>query len=140
MAAAMWGPSWAGQNVCYYCNNMAVVYAGNKGTVRDPQLMCLLRTLFFFCASFRMEITVHHIAGALNTLVDALSRNNFLSSLNPQVAPLPTPIPAELQELLFNRTLRWTSPSWTRQFLGNLSHHRPKPPTYASALRRFLPF
>ena len=98
LAAAVRGPSWAGQKIRCYCDNMAVVYAVNKGVARDPQLMRLLRTLFFFCASFRMEITARHIAGVLNISADALSSNNYalFSSLNPQADSLPTLIPAEL--------------------------------------------
>ena len=132
IAVAVWGHHWAGQRICCLCDNMAVVFAINKGSARDPQLMRLLRILFFFCAHYRTTITARHIAGVLNSSADALSRNNLslFLSLNPQASPQPTAIPADLQLLLFNQSLRWTSPSWTRLFSSTLEsvlHPQPGP-------------
>lgn len=134
MAVAVWGPYWTGQRIRCQCDNMAVVFSVNRGTARDPQLMRLLRTLFFFCALHRITVSACHIAGVLNASADALSRNNLplFLSLNPQASSQPSVIPADLQELLFNQALRWTSPSWTRRFnsfLGSVSHPPPVPAT-----------
>ena len=134
IAVAVWGHCWAGQRICCRCDNMAVVFAVNKGSARDPQLMRLLRTLFFFCAYHRTTITARHIAGALNLSADALSRDNpsLFFSLNPQASPQPTAIPHDLQQLLLNQGLRWTSPNWTRLFSSTLEsvlHPQPVPAT-----------
>ena len=107
VAVALWGHTWKGRRICCYCNNIAVVFALNKGSARDQQLMHLLRALFFFCAIQHISLSAQHIAGATNDSADALSCNNlalFLST-NPQVAPQPSLIPWELLELVFNRSL-----------------------------------
>ena len=122
VAIALWGHTWKGSRVCCYCDNIAVVFALNKGSARDPQLMRLLRALFFFCAIQDISLSAGHIAGALNDAADALSRNNlvlFLST-HPQMAPQPSLIPQELLELVFNRSLLWTSPTWTKLFMDIL--------------------
>ena len=131
-AVAIWGLDWAGQRVCCMCDNMAVVFAINKGSARDPHLMRLLRTLFFFCAHYECSISARHIAGVRNTSADALSRNLLLlfSSINPQASVQPTAIGADLRELLLNQSLRWTSPTWTVLFsstLRTVSHPQPEP-------------
>ena len=122
LAVALWGPQWAGTKVCCWCDNSAVVWAINKGSARDPKLMRLLRTLCFFCAVYKVILTVCHLPGVHNSSADALSRNNtkLFLALNPQASPLPTLIPSELQELVFNRALLWTSLNWTRLFNATL--------------------
>ena len=106
----------AGTKVCCWCDNSAVVWAVNKGSARDPKLMSLLRSLCFFCAVYKVILTARQLPGVRNSSADALSRNNtkLFFALNPQTSPLPTLIPSELQELMFNRALLWTSPNWTR--------------------------
>ena len=55
--------------------------------------MHLLRSLWFFVATFDIHIVTEHIAGTNNGRADMLSRNHvtqFLCS-NPQATPLPTP-------------------------------------------------
>ena len=36
VAVALWGHLWRGTRVCCYCDNIAVVFALNKGSARDP--------------------------------------------------------------------------------------------------------
>ena len=108
VAATLWGPQWAGKHVQCLCDNMAVVTAVNKGAAKDPTLSHLLRTLTLITAILDI-----HITGVQNASADALSRNQvqLVFSLNPQASPFPAIIPPELRELVFNRSLRWTSPS-----------------------------
>ena len=122
-AITIWGSGWAGQRICCLCDNMAVVFAVNKGSARDPQIMRLLRTPFF-CAHYNCTVSACHIAGAKNTSADALSRNNLrlFFSLNLQASHQPTAISANLRELLLDQSLRWTSPSWTRLFNTSLEN------------------
>ena len=70
--------------VTIYSDYMAIVYAINKGSARDPQLMWLLRTLFV-CATCNVAIATLHIPGEQNVSADALSRNNMhtFHALNP---------------------------------------------------------
>ena len=77
VAVALWGPLWAGLKVQCLCDNIAVVYAVNKGTAKDPQLRRLLHILAFWCAMFNIVLVAQHIPGAQNTSADALSRNNY---------------------------------------------------------------
>ena len=118
VAVAVWGHLWKGHRICCYCDNIAVVFALNKGSARDPHLMRLLRTLFFFSAVHDITLSARHIAGVLNDSADALSRDNLslFFSINPQARPQPSLVPRELLELVFNRNLLWTSPTWTRLF------------------------
>ena len=116
MAVILWGPYWADKSVLCLCDNTAVVAALNKRTARDPTLAGLLRTLAFAAATLDITIRAQHLPGVQNTSADALSRNNLpvFFSLNPQASPVPAIVPPELKELVFNRSLQWTSPSWTR--------------------------
>ncbi len=126
---AIWGHLWRGRRICCYCDNMAVVYALNKGSARDPQLMRLLRSLCFFCAAHSIAISARHIAGTLNDSADALSRNNLsrFFSTNPQALPHPCPVQQELLDLVFNHKLLWTSPTWTKLFAAILKGASPPP-------------
>ena len=112
-----------------FCNNQAVVCALNKSSAKDPQLMRLLRSLFFFCASYNISVSACHIPGAHNSPADALSRDHIplFHSLQPHASPLSSPIPDALSELVLNRALRWTSSSWTRLFEDILNHVSPQP-------------
>ena len=89
IAVAVWGPYWSGQRICCYCVNSVVVFAVNEGATRDPQLMWLMRALYYFCASYNVTISVRHILRVLNTSAYALSRCNLPTflALNPQASP-----------------------------------------------------
>ena len=86
-----------------------MVYTINKGSARNPHLMQILRTLYFFCAAFDLTVIAQHIPGTLNSSTDALSHNNLalFFSLHPQTSP-PTPISQDLRNLTLTSALLWT--------------------------------
>ena len=91
--------------------------------------MRLLRALFFFCAVHDVSLCAQHIAGVSNNSADVLSRNNLsrFFSVNPQALPYPSLVPQELLELVLNRGLLWTSPTWTTLFVTTLRAVLPPP-------------
>ena len=129
VAAAVWGRLWGGLCVHFHSDNQAVVAALNSRTTRDPQLMHLLRCLFFFEAHFRFEHQAHHLPGKMNKLADALSRDRVSNfrSLSPQAARLPTPTPMSLVDLLSDLALTWTSQRWKALFRTTLREVWPAP-------------
>ena len=130
VSAAVWGHRWSRVRVCFRSDNLATVAALNSRRVRDPQLMHLLRCLFFFEAYFKFNHSALHVAGRANQAADALSRNNvsgFFSSV-PQASPRPTPIPEPLLVMLFDHSLTWTSPCWRALFSDTFRTVLPAPP------------
>ena len=128
VAAALWGRAWHGTRVQFISDNQAVVGVLNTRSARDPQLMHLLRCLFFFQALFRFELRAEHVPGRQNAAADALSRNRveLFRSLFPQAPATPTPIPVPLVEMLLDHTLNWTSPRWRSLLRGCLSEVWPR--------------
>ena len=83
-------------------------------TSKEPDLMHLLRCLFFFEAWYSFQISSSHIAGEANTLADAISRNNMVSVmqvLGPGISSHSS-LSLNLIDLLINAkpdcTIRWT--------------------------------
>ena len=105
---ALWGPLWAGAKVRCLCNNIAVVFAVNKGTAKDPQIRRLLHILAFWCAMFNVTLVAQRVPGSKNVSADALSCNKYtlFCVLNPQADPVPVGVPVCLQEITLNQFLR----------------------------------
>ena len=101
-----------------HCDNEAVVQVVNKGCCKDPDLMHLLRTLFFIAAHYEITVQAVHIAGKENTGADAISRNKmalfFIQA--PAADRIPTSIPHPLLDLVIHRRPDWTSQSWSQLF------------------------
>ena len=76
-AVATWCRFLANKKVLLYCDNESVTYIVNSGTSRDPEIMKLMRTLFFICASHNIEFKCQHIPGKLNIGSDHLSRDRI---------------------------------------------------------------
>ena len=77
LACAVWGRRWVGQVVRVSCDNTGTVAVVNSGYSRSPQIMHLLRCLFFIRAHFQLEMWACHIPGVQNIIADAISRNNM---------------------------------------------------------------
>ena len=52
MGCAVWGPQFAGHTTLFQCDNLGLVVAINKGSSKDKIVMHLLRSLWFFVATF----------------------------------------------------------------------------------------
>ena len=130
-AAAVWGPSWAGQHVRCYCDNMSVVASLIKGSSREPSgvVMHLLRTLTFFSASFRFTLQAKHVAGAANGPADSLSRNNMPSFFSqvPLASKEASRIPDDLWALLVLEQPDWLSERWRTLFCSFFRTVSPPP-------------
>ena len=101
-----------------HSDNEAVVAVINTGYSKDPQMMHLIRCLFFILAAWDISLYACHIPGVLNTVADAISRDNIplLFSKVPDADRTPTPVPPNLVELLLTRQPDWTHPTWKRLF------------------------
>ena len=118
MACVIWGRAWRGQVVHVHSDNEAVVAVINAGYSKDPQMMHLIRCLFFVLAAWDISLYACHIPGVLNTVADAISRDNIplLFSKVPDADPLPVPVPTNLVKLLMTLQPDWTLPSWRQLF------------------------
>ena len=115
MGVALWGRRWSGNSVVCRCDNAAVVAILKSGWCKDELAMHLLRSLFFWLATFQVTIVGEHIPGCHNGPADALSRNNVSSFISqvPQAHQQPSDVHQELIELLLTHRPDWMSQSWT---------------------------
>ena len=118
LACALWGPQWQGSSMVIHCDNMGAVAVVNTGSGKVPQIMHLLRCLFFIRAHFTLSVRAVHVPGVENGWADAISRNmlsNFFSQV-PGAINRCQPIPPSLLDLLVGQQLDWTSTAWTQLF------------------------
>ena len=118
LAITTWGPAWRGSHLHCLCDNEAVVSIVGSRYSGNPDLMHLLRCLFFFEAYYKMHITASHIPGTANILADNLSRNRLSLFLlqAPHMSKTPVPLPLMALDLLLNPELDWSSPAWINLF------------------------
>lgn len=91
-ACFTWGHLFAGKRIMLYCDNETVVQIVNIGKAKNPEMMKLVRLLFFKCAHLNFDLKLKHIPGLSNTDADNLSRlriNKFLAD-NAAADPFPT--------------------------------------------------
>ena len=117
-AAAVWGPYWSKQHVCFNSDNLAVVSILNSNTSRDTHLCHLLRTMFFYSARYSFTYSAKHLPGRENSAANALSRNNL--HLFPSFTQATqTQVPPHTLELLLDLSLDWGSRPWTSRFVAS---------------------
>ena len=118
LACAVWGREWNKRQVVVHCDNEAAVVVLNSGYSRDPHIMHLLRALFFIKAWYQIDMTVCHISGKVNTVADAISRDNLalLHLQVPSADPRPVEIPCRLLQVLVEQQPDWTSVDWVHLF------------------------
>ena len=75
LACTVWGHFWQGQTVVVNCDNTGVMAVANLGYSKAPQIMHLLRCLFFIRALYQFSVHVVYIEGDKKTWADAISRN-----------------------------------------------------------------
>ena len=77
LAVATWGSQWQGQRIVMHCDNMCVVECINHGASRSPDLMRLIRNMFYVCAQYGVEVTARYVNTHCNDIADSLSRLQF---------------------------------------------------------------
>ena len=114
VAFAVWGPSWATKSVTVHCNNEGAVAVINLGYSRIPQIMHMLRCLFFIQAYYQINLWAVHIPGRENDLADVISHNNLslLFTQVPQAASQRLIVPQMLLSVVLERQPDWTSVDW----------------------------
>ena len=69
-----WGQYWAGQKICIYCDNQAVVCVLTTGRTKDAILASIARNIQLEIAQFDINLKTVHITGKNNQIADCLSR------------------------------------------------------------------
>ena len=96
MAVHTWGVLWQRQKILFNCDNQNVVGIWEKGSTKSPEIMALVRLLYFCAARHNIHVCVQHIPGNSNNIADAISRfqNAHFKELAPEAEALPENIPA----------------------------------------------
>jgi len=97
----VWGPQWISKRIVVYCDNEAVVEMLGAGYSKEPNLMQLLRCVFFVTAFFESSLRPVNIIGSSNVVADAISRNNLalFCSQVPEALPASVNLPPVLVDL-----------------------------------------
>ena len=97
--------------VTFHFDNTAAVSVINSGYSRVPNIILVLRCLFFMRAHFQLEAWAVHTPGVENGRADAISQNNMCSfrSQVPIARDCRVPIPPALIALLAEQQPDWTS-------------------------------
>jgi hypothetical protein len=75
LAARTWGPGWPGKKIIFHTDCQGMMYACGSMSSPDSSVQALLRCLSTTAAICGFDFRVQHIAGADNTIADALSRD-----------------------------------------------------------------
>ena len=75
ISCATWGPLLVRKSVLFQCDNTVVVAAVSKSSAKEPVVMHLLRSMWFFVAHFDISISIEQISGVCNGVADMLSRD-----------------------------------------------------------------
>ena len=85
------GHYWRQKKVLFHCDNQSVCDIWRRGSSRPPEVMALVRMLYFCAAKFDINVMIVHIAGSNNKIADAPS--HFQATRFHQLAPLAAPHP-----------------------------------------------
>ena len=100
MAVNTWGNWWQRRKILIYCDNQTVVNVWEKGTCKSPEIMALVRMIYFCAAHNNFNVCVQHIPGVRNDIADALScfQHHRFRRMAPKANPHPDVIPAWPQQ------------------------------------------
>ena len=111
LAVAMWGNKWQGKTVRCQCDNAAVVAMLRSGWCKKEHAMHLIRSLYFFQASYNVRLVAEHIRGIENVLAAQNNHCKFLSDMS-SAQQVPDKIHPQLMQVLVFQQPDWTSKPW----------------------------
>lgn len=77
VALELWGDCLANRRVCFWTDNMGVVFCVNKLTSASLPVLSLLRRMVLRCLLLNVSFRARHVPGVRNCAADALSRFQF---------------------------------------------------------------
>lgn len=94
----LWGKEFQGKRLLFHCDNLAVVNIWSAQSCKSPEIMAVLRKLFYIAAQHEFTVHIKHIPGVNNVLADCLSRSQISKffTLAPLASSHPTEVPDEL--------------------------------------------
>ncbi|WAR22977.1 LOW QUALITY PROTEIN: hypothetical protein MAR_036646, partial [Mya arenaria] len=103
LAVTMFGHLWQNINICFICDNMAVVYCLNKQSSKDKTMMKLIRNIVLSALENNFCFQAKHISTKKNTICDLLSRLQVQEALAlaPHLNKTPLPLPIKMSPLAF---------------------------------------
>ena len=118
LGCAAWGHNWRGHRVVCHCDNQVVVSCLRSRTSKHKGIMHLVCCLVFVEATLGIFWVPTYINTKANHLADDLSQNDLRSFLSkvPAADRTPTPISAQLLQLLLDPHADWTCPTWRPRF------------------------
>ena len=96
VAFEIWGYLFKRKQILFNTDNFIICNLWKSLAPKTPELMKLLRHLFFRAHKSQSNVLLSHVPGRFNIFADLLSRlqiEKFLQAL-PTADPQPTPIPA----------------------------------------------
>ena len=72
-ACYLWGHPFSQKRLLFHCDKLTVTNIWHSGTSKCPEIMSLVRKLFFIAAKDNFTVNVKHIPGIDNTIADTLS-------------------------------------------------------------------
>jgi hypothetical protein len=97
VSCRIWGHAWSTKRVLIECDNQTIVHSVNNGSSKNPNIMSLIRDLFFIGSYFTFDIRLKHLPGVRNVGPDLLSRLKIIQFKQtfPGANANPTPIPPD---------------------------------------------
>jgi hypothetical protein len=74
IAVERWGHLWGGLHIMVRSDNGATVAAINNNTSKSPELLALIRELYWLSVKHDFRLSASHIPGVDNVLSDGISR------------------------------------------------------------------
>jgi len=122
-AILRWGHLWIGHHVVFHVENYAVVSALCSGSMQNPQVMNVLRSIVMLAAQLGFSYNSSWLASSDNSLADAASRFDYahLFSMVPYMKPKPCRLAPQLHGI---KTTLTCPPAWPFSY-GMASRPRP---------------
>ena len=67
-----WGILWQRRKILIHYDNQTVVSVWEKGSCKSPEIMALIRMLYFCAAHNNFNVCIQHISSIKNNIADAL--------------------------------------------------------------------
>ena len=77
-AALTWGHTWWQKRIRFYCDNLIIANSWEGKSSSHSHIMSLLCTLFLTATKNNFTVSLKHLSGKTNEIVDALSRKQFI--------------------------------------------------------------